>query len=139
MWPSSLHRQYHLEGCPSVKLGEEVQGQVVGCAEEPKGELKAAIEKDFGSLDEFKKQFKAAGATQFGSGWAWLVLEGGQLKVTKTPNAENPLPEPNQVRRGLVILSSAVITVFVSPTFYLIMESSTERPSFPGHALCTGS
>lgn len=66
-------------------------------AEEPSGELKAAIEKDFGSIDEFKKQFKAAGATQFGSGWAWLVLEDGKLKVTKTPNAENPLPAPNQV------------------------------------------
>jgi hypothetical protein len=66
-------------------------------AEQPAGELKAAIEKDFGSIDEFKKQFKAAGATQFGSGWAWLVLEDGKLKVTKTPNAENPLPAPGQV------------------------------------------
>lgn len=73
--------------------------------------MKAAIEKDFGSLDEFKKQFKAAGATQFGSGWAWLVLEGGQLKVTKTPNAENPLPEPNQVSRALVALSSAAMAL----------------------------
>lgn len=63
---------------------------------EPSGELKAAIEKEFGSIDEFKKQFKAAGATQFGSGWAWLVLEDGKLKVTKTPNAENPLPAPSQ-------------------------------------------
>lgn len=43
-------------------------------------------------MDEFKKQFKAAGATQFGSGWAWLVRgEDGKLAVTKTPNAENPL------------------------------------------------
>nr|QCP71059.1 iron/manganese superoxide dismutase [Pohlia nutans] len=58
---------------------------------EPSGDLKAAIEKDIGSFDEFKKQFSAAGATQFGSGWAWLVKDGGKLKVTKTPNAENPL------------------------------------------------
>ncbi len=66
------------------------------CAGEPSGELKEAIERDFGSLDEFKKQFKAAGATQFGSGWAWLVAEGGKLKVTKTPNAETPLTNPGQ-------------------------------------------
>ncbi len=60
--------------------------------EEPEGELKAAIDEAFGSLDEFKKQFKAAGATQFGSGWAWLVKgKDGKLKVTKTPNAESPL------------------------------------------------
>lgn len=51
-------------------------------AEEPEGELKDAIDRDFGSLDEFKKQFKAAGATQFGSGWAWLTKgKDGKLKV----------------------------------------------------------
>ena len=62
------------------------------CAAEPSAELKAAIDEAFGSLDEFKKQFKAAGATQFGSGWAWLVKgKDGKLAVTKTPNAENPL------------------------------------------------
>lgn len=62
------------------------------CAAEPSAELKAAIEKDIGSMEEFKKQFKAAGATQFGSGWAWLVKgKDGKLAVTKTPNAENPL------------------------------------------------
>ena len=65
-------------------------------AGQPTGELKAAIERDFGSFDEFKAQFKQAGATQFGSGWAWLVAEGGKLKVTKTPNAENPLTNPVQ-------------------------------------------
>ncbi|CAL8470691.1 g10233 [Coccomyxa elongata] len=59
---------------------------------EPSAELKAAIDEAFGSMDEFKKQFKAAGATQFGSGWAWLVKgKDGKLAVTKTPNAENPL------------------------------------------------
>ena len=45
----------------------------------------------FGSHEEFVKQFSAAAMGQFGSGWAWLVAEGGKLKVTKTPNAENPL------------------------------------------------
>ncbi len=57
----------------------------------PSGELAAKIDADFGSFDAFKEQFKAAGATQFGSGWAWLVLDGGSLKVTKTANADLPL------------------------------------------------
>lgn len=59
---------------------------------EPKGALADAIKRDFGSFDKFKEAFKTAGATQFGSGWAWLVVgDGGKLEVVKTPNAENPL------------------------------------------------
>ena len=58
----------------------------------PTGELAAAIDASFGSFDEFATAFKAAGATQFGSGWAWLVVESdGKLAVVKTPNAENPV------------------------------------------------
>ena len=57
----------------------------------PSGELAAKIDADFGSFDAFKEQFKTAGATQFGSGWAWLVLDGGTLKITKTANADLPL------------------------------------------------
>ncbi|NJK29887.1 MAG: superoxide dismutase [Acaryochloris sp. RU_4_1] len=57
----------------------------------PSGALAAKINTDFGNYDNFKAAFKEAGATQFGSGWAWLVLDNGTLKVTKTPNAENPL------------------------------------------------
>ena len=57
----------------------------------PTGDLAAAITRDFGSFDKFKEEFSAAGATQFGSGWAWLVTEGGKLKVTKTPNADLPM------------------------------------------------
>jgi superoxide dismutase, Fe-Mn family len=57
----------------------------------PTGALAAKIDADLGGLDKFKEAFKAAGATQFGSGWAWLVNDNGTLKVTKTPNAENPL------------------------------------------------
>ena len=57
----------------------------------PTGDLAAAIDRDFGSFDKFKEEFTTAGATQFGSGWAWLVLEGGKLKVTKTPNADLPM------------------------------------------------
>jgi Fe-Mn family superoxide dismutase len=57
----------------------------------PTGALAEKIAADFGSFEEFATQFKAAGATQFGSGWAWLVLDGGSLKITKTANADLPL------------------------------------------------
>lgn len=55
------------------------------------GELESRIIDAFGSVDKFKEDFKAAGAGQFGSGWAWLVLDKGELKITKTPNGVNPL------------------------------------------------
>ena len=57
----------------------------------PGGELAKRIDDAFGSFDAFKEQFKTAGVTQFGSGWAWLAVQGDQLKVLKTPNGENPL------------------------------------------------
>lgn len=58
----------------------------------PSGELLEAIERDFGSFEEFKAKFSKAGATQFGSGWAWLcVQKGGKLEVCGTPNQDNPL------------------------------------------------
>jgi Fe-Mn family superoxide dismutase len=57
----------------------------------PTGELAKKIDADFGSFEQFVEAFKNAGATQFGSGWAWLVLDGDNLKVTKTLNADNPL------------------------------------------------
>ena len=53
--------------------------------------LKKRIEVDFGSTDEFKKQFIQAGLTQFGSGWCWLSINSGKLVISKTPNAENTL------------------------------------------------
>jgi len=62
-----------------------------GVGGQPTGELADAITRDFGSFDKFKTEFTQAGITQFGSGWAWLVLEGGKLKVTKTPNADLPM------------------------------------------------
>ena len=58
---------------------------------QPSGALADKINADFGSYEAFVEQFKTAGATQFGSGWAWLVLDGGTLKVTKTANADLPL------------------------------------------------
>ena len=57
----------------------------------PSGELAKKIDADLGSYEKFIEAFKSAGATQFGSGWAWLVLDNGTLKVTKTLNADNPL------------------------------------------------
>ena len=57
---------------------------------EPTGAVGAAIIKDFGSYAKFKEEFTAAALGQFGSGWAWLVSEGGKLKVTKTANADLP-------------------------------------------------
>jgi Fe-Mn family superoxide dismutase len=57
----------------------------------PTGALAEKIAADFGSFEAFSEQFKTAGATQFGSGWAWLVLDGGTLKITKTANADLPL------------------------------------------------
>ena len=59
----------------------------------PTGDLAAMIDRDFGSLDAFKTAFADAGATQFGSGWAWLVLANGKLEIRKTLNAETPLTE----------------------------------------------
>ena len=57
----------------------------------PTGELLAAIEKDFGSFEDFKAAFAKAGATQFGSGWAWLCIKDGKLEVCGTPNQDNTL------------------------------------------------
>jgi superoxide dismutase, Fe-Mn family len=59
----------------------------------PSGDLAAKIDQAFGGLDKFKEQFKTAAVGQFGSGWAWLVGDGGQLKITKTPNAVNPMSQ----------------------------------------------
>jgi Fe-Mn family superoxide dismutase len=60
---------------------------------EPSGDLGDAIAAKFGSFDAFKEQFEAAGVGQFGSGWAWLVLDGGDLAITSTPNQDNPITD----------------------------------------------
>lgn len=71
-----------------------------GGAKEPVGELKEALEKKFGSFDQFKVLFEAAGAGRFGSGWAWLVLNDGELEVTSTPNQDCPISEGKVVLLG---------------------------------------
>jgi Fe-Mn family superoxide dismutase len=59
----------------------------------PEGDVAAAIDSTFGSFDDFKDQFETAGVGQFGSGWAWLIVDGGELAITSTPNQDNPLSD----------------------------------------------
>ena len=79
----------------------------VGQGGEPSAELAAAIDRDLGGLDKFKDDFNAAGAGQFGSGWAWLIVQDGKLKVTSTPNQDNPLMDVAE-QKGAVVLGADV-------------------------------
>ena len=74
---------------------------------EPSAELAAAIDRDLGGMDKFKEAFNAAGAGQFGSGWAWLIVQDGKLKVTSTPNQDNPLMDVAE-EKGAVVLAADV-------------------------------
>ena len=65
---------------------------------EPTGKLADAINKTFGSFEEFKTQFASAAATRFGSGWAWLVVHDNNLVVTSTPNQDNPTMDIAEVK-----------------------------------------
>ena len=65
---------------------------------QPTGDLAAAINETFGSLDELKEKMSTAGATRFGSGWAWLSVSGGKLVVSSTPNQDNPLMDVAEVK-----------------------------------------
>jgi Fe-Mn family superoxide dismutase len=60
---------------------------------EPSGQLASAIESGFGGLEQLKEQVNAAGAGRFGSGWAWVVVDGGTLAVVSTPNQDSPLTD----------------------------------------------
>jgi Fe-Mn family superoxide dismutase len=60
---------------------------------DPSGEVAQAIESAFGSIDDFRKKFEETGAAQFGSGWVWLVSDGGTLSVTSTANQDSPLSD----------------------------------------------
>ncbi len=74
---------------------------------EPSGELKSAIDAKFGSFDAFKEQFSTAGATRFGSGWAWLVLADGELEIMSTPNQDSPIMEGKTPILGLDVWEHA--------------------------------
>jgi superoxide dismutase, Fe-Mn family len=69
----------------------------------PSGDLGAAIDKKFGSFEKFKEEFSNAGATRFGSGWAWLIVNNGSLEVCSTPNQDNPLMDVAE-KKGIPIL-----------------------------------
>ena len=62
----------------------------------PTGKLAEDINATFGSFDAFKEKFEAAGLGRFGSGWAWLIVKGGKLEITSTPNQDNPLMDGNK-------------------------------------------
>jgi superoxide dismutase, Fe-Mn family len=86
---------------------------------QPSGAVAEKINQAFGGYDKFKEQFKQAAVTQFGSGWAWLVVDGGQLKVTKTPNAVNPMAQGQK----------ALLTVDVWEHAYYL-DYQNRRPDF---------
>ena len=65
---------------------------------EPDGKLADAIAGTFGSFEAFKEKLAAAGATRFGSGWAWLIVKDGKLEVSSTPNQDNPLMDVAEVK-----------------------------------------
>ncbi|MCE9538057.1 MAG: superoxide dismutase [Bacteroidetes bacterium] len=65
---------------------------------QPSGDLATAIDTAFGSFEEFKKLFAAAGTTRFGSGWAWLIVKDGKLAISSTPNQDNPLMDVAEVK-----------------------------------------
>ena len=74
---------------------------------EPSGELGDAIKSTFGSFDDFKKAFSTAAGTRFGSGWAWLSVDGGKLVVESTPNQDSPLMEGRTPILGLDVWEHA--------------------------------
>jgi len=83
----------------------EIMGS--GKGGEPTGKLGDAIKSAFGDFSKFKEQFAAAGTGRFGSGWAWLVNDGGKLSITSTPNQDNPLMEGKTAILGLDVWEHA--------------------------------
>lgn len=78
-----------------------------GGGDEPQASLAAAIEKRFGSFAGFKEEFTKAATSQFGSGWAWLTLDGKELKVESAPNQDNPLSQGRNPLLGLDVWEHA--------------------------------
>ncbi|MCW5906746.1 MAG: superoxide dismutase [Chitinophagales bacterium] len=92
---------------------------------EPTGALAEAINGAFGSFDKFKEEFSKAAVTRFGSGWSWLVVSGGKLVVTSTPNQDNPLMDIAEVK-GVPILGLDVW----EHAYYLNYQN--RRPDYVG-------
>jgi Fe-Mn family superoxide dismutase len=78
-----------------------------GSSGSPSGALLADINSTFGSFDAFKEKFNAAGATRFGSGWAWLTRSNGKLEVSSTPNQDTPIMEGKSVVMGVDVWEHA--------------------------------
>ncbi|MDL4841533.1 superoxide dismutase SodA [Aquibacillus rhizosphaerae] len=74
---------------------------------EPTGELASKINDKFGSFDKFKEEFAAAGAGRFGSGWAWLIVNNGELEIISTPNQDTPVMEGKAPILGLDVWEHA--------------------------------
>jgi superoxide dismutase, Fe-Mn family len=74
---------------------------------EPSGNLGSAIRTAFGDFAKFREQFSAAGVGRFGSGWAWLINNGGKLSITSTPNQDNPLMEGQRAIMGVDVWEHA--------------------------------
>src|SRR5579884_4211223 len=74
---------------------------------EPKGKLGEAIRSAFGSFADFKTKFNQAGATRFGSGWAWLLIKEGKLTIDSTPNQDNPIMSGSKPVMGLDVWEHA--------------------------------
>ncbi|MBC1344081.1 superoxide dismutase [Listeria welshimeri] len=78
----------------------------------PTGNLKAAIESEFGTFEEFKEKFNAAAAARFGSGWAWLVVNNGKLEIVSTANQDSPLSDGKTPVLGLDVWEHAYYLKF---------------------------
>jgi superoxide dismutase, Fe-Mn family len=89
----------------------------------PSGELADAINTAFGSFDKFKEEFSKAGATRFGSGWAWLVVNAGKLEIGSTPNQDNPLMP------GVGILGTPILGLDVWEHAYYL-KYQNRRPDY---------
>ncbi|MCT1524374.1 superoxide dismutase [Sphingobacterium hotanense] len=92
----------------------------------PSGTLLQAINKDFGGFDQFKEQFAKAATSQFGSGWAWLVVENGKLKVGGTPNQDNPL------MKGVALQGKPILGLDVWEHAYYL-KYQNKRPDYVGN------
>lgn len=78
----------------------------------PEGELAKKIDEDLGGFDKFKEDFKKAAVGQFGSGWAWLVLDNGKLAIVSTPNQDNPISQGKTPLLGIDVWEHAYYLKF---------------------------